>query len=116
VIHLDEKAAPPQVGPLVAYCLDKAYDFTLICSQSAVARSHWPAEESHRVALLHEHGPEAERRRVTLHDEQRGEVGHGEDKGCRDGRFEGRECCCGGLIPAEDIFLEKCCKGAATVP
>jgi hypothetical protein len=63
------------------------------------------------VALLHEHGPEAERRRVTLHDEQLVEVGHGEDRGCRDGRFEGRECCCGGLIPAEAIFLEKCREG-----
>jgi hypothetical protein len=59
------------------------------------------------VPLLDEHCPEAVGRRVALHHEPLGEVGHGEDRRCGDCGLESLESRCGLLAPREAILFEE---------
>ena len=78
VVGLDHKAAPLEVGPLVADDLDEADQLTLVGGENMMPGGHGPAEEGYRVAVLDQHRPEAVGRSVTLNDERLGEVWHGE--------------------------------------
>jgi hypothetical protein len=91
--------------------LNETNELALLGGQGAVSWCHRPAKVGHRVSLLDENGPEAERRCIALDDEQLGKVGHGEYGGRRDHSLECRERRGHCVIPREAILFEERCQG-----
>jgi hypothetical protein len=107
VVYLHEEATPPQVRPLVAYCVDEADELPLVCGESAVARCGRSAEESNGVPLLEDDSSKAMGRCVALHRKGLGEVRHGEDGGRCDHGLESVEGGGRGVGLGEAVLLEE---------
>jgi len=99
--------------------LNQSDQFALIGSKSAVSRRHRPTEECDRVSVLNQHRPEAVGRRVALHHERLGEIGHGQHRGRGHRSLEVLERRSSLCVPGEALLFEqageRCRHGAIVV-
>jgi hypothetical protein len=103
MVSANRKVTPPLVRAPGTDGLDEADELPLVSLHLEMAGGKWIAEVSEGPGALMKDRTEPHTRRVTVDDEELGEIQHLEHRPCRQGVLKGVEGGCRVVVPSKRV-------------